>query len=215
MRSYSASELTYLQSRTSYLVRGLVLVQPRDRATGNRVYSGFWTGEDDRDFNINGTMRSFVGGGGLRSLDAIVMQTGLTVRMQRVTLSPLLADVAQLLRGYDAWRAPTQIFRAFFDPLTGDAIATPRSIWKGVIDRSPIQTPAIGGEANVDLTLSSASETLTRGLTLTRSDATQSQRGGDRFYRYKDISGSVSVAWGEIKAAAAGGQTTTSTNSSK
>lgn len=200
MRSYTAPELAYLQSREGYRVQLLVWVEPRDTSTGNRVAVGFWTGEESASFTINGTVRTYVGGGALQSIDPIVMQIGLVVRMQRFTLSPLFDEVAQLLRGYDAWRAPVQIHRAMFNPLTNALIAEPRRIWKGMIDSAPIQTPAIGGESSVEVALTSAAETLTHGLTLTRSDAIQSQRGGDRFYRYKDVSGLVTVSWGETRA---------------
>lgn len=200
MRDFSPTELAYLQKRDGYMIRLLLWVQPRDRATNARVAMGFWTGEQDQTFSINGDERPYVSG--LVSVDPIVMQTGLVVRMQRVMLSPLSPNVALFLRGYDAWRAPVEIHRAFFDTDTQDLIAEPHRVWKGVVDAAPIQTPAIGGEANVELTLSSAVESLTHGLTATRSDAVQSQRGGDRFYRYKDVAGSVSVSWGEIRAKA-------------
>jgi hypothetical protein len=200
MRSYTAPELTYLQSREGYRVQLLVWVQPRDRATGLRVDMGFWSGEEDASFTIGGVTRTYEGGGALGSIDPIVMQAGLGVRMQRVMLAPLFDSVALLLRGYDAWRAPVQIHRAMFSPLNNALIAEPKRLWKGLIDSAPIQTPAIGGESTVEVSLSSPAEALTHGLTLTRSDAVQSQRGGDRFYRFKDVSGSVQVSWGENRA---------------
>jgi hypothetical protein len=201
MREVSLAEITHLQSRAAFRARALLWVMARDRATNLRVGFGFWTGEDDATFTIDGSDRTYVGGGALTGLDAIVMQAGLVVRFQRVTLSPLFAQVAQLLRGYDAWRAPAQIHRALFDPDTGALIAPPRRIWKGVVDTAPIQTPAIGGEPSVDMTLASATESLTHGLTLTRSAATQEQRSGDKFYRYKESSGKIPVFWGSVRAA--------------
>ncbi|MDB5658308.1 MAG: hypothetical protein JWS10_923 [Cypionkella sp.] len=200
MRSYTSPELAYLQARDSWKARGLFWVRPRDRATGLRAGMGFWTGEEDAVFVIGGEERLYRGGGALKSIDPIVMQSGLVVRMQRVSLSPLFDEVNMLLRGMDAWRAPSEIHRAFFDPITNALIATPKRLWKGVIDKAPIQTPAIGGESKVDVILASAAESLTHGLTLTRSDAVQSLRGGDRFYRYKDVSGAVSCSWGEKRA---------------
>lgn len=200
MRAFNATEISYLQGREGYVARGLLWLQPRDTATGLRVGLGFWTGEEDATFTIDAASRLYTGGGMLASIDPIVMQSGLIVRMQRVVLRPLFAEVAQLLRGYDPWRAPAEIHRAFYNLTTGALLAEPRRVWKGVIDQAPVQTPAIGGESVVQVSLSSAAESLTRSLTLTRSDAVQSQRGGDRFYRYKDVSGSVPVSWGEIRA---------------
>lgn len=203
MRSYSAPELAALQTRSGYVARALFWIQVRDRSTNARVGFGFWMGEDDRSFTIGSETRSYLGGGGLVGIDPIVMQAGLTVRMQRVTLSPLAPEVNTMLRGYDAWRAPAEIHRAFFNPDSGGLIANPKRLWKGVVDGAPIQTPAIGGESNVVITLASALESLTHGLTLTRSDAIQRQRGDDRFYRYKDMTGSVSTSWGEKRSTGA------------
>jgi hypothetical protein len=197
MRSYTAPELSYLQTREGWVTRGLLWIKVRDPASGLRVGMGFWTGEENASFTIGGENRLYIGGGALQSIDPIVMQAGLVVRMQRVTLSPLFDEVNLLLRGMDAWRAPAEIHRAFFNPTTNALIATPKRLWKGVIDKAPIQTPPIGGESRAEITLSSAAESLTHGLTLTRSDAVQSQRGGDRFYRYKDVTGTVNTAWGE------------------
>lgn len=195
-RTFSAPELTYLQNRSGYKAKLLMWVRPRDPATNLRVTMGFWTGEQDATFTIDGSPRVYVGGGRLVGLDAVVMQAGLTVRMQRVTMQPLFAEVAQLLRVYNAWRAPVEIHRALFNTETDVLIAAPHRVWRGVLDAAPIATPEVGGDAASDLTLASATEALTRGLTLTSSDATQSLRGGDRFMRYADVTGQVDVFWG-------------------
>lgn len=201
MRSYSSPELAYLTSRNGFVARGLLWVQARNRSTGAVETMGLWTGEEDREFTIGGSTRTYHGAGGLLGLDQIVMQTGLTVRMQRVSLAPIATEVAQLLRGYDAGLAPAEIHRALFDPMTGDLVAEPKRLWKGVIDTAPIHTGEIGGQSTVDVALASAARALTKGLTLTKSDAVQSLRGGDRFRRYQDVTGKVSVVWGEKKAA--------------
>ncbi|OHC52150.1 MAG: hypothetical protein A3D16_08640 [Rhodobacterales bacterium RIFCSPHIGHO2_02_FULL_62_130] len=175
-------------------------VQARNRSTGATETMGLWTGEEDRDFSIEGGTRTYHGAGALLGLDQIVMQTGLTVRMQRVSLAPIAAEVAQMLRGYDAGLAPAEIHRALFDPMSGDLIAEPKRLWKGVIDTAPIHTAEIGGQSTVDVALASAARALTKGLSLTKSDAVQSLRGGDRFRRYQDVTGKVSTVWGEKKA---------------
>ena len=199
-RSYSPAELTYLQNRTGYQICGLLWVRPRDPGTGLRVNMGFWTGAQDATFTIDGSPRTYLGGGRLVSFEPIVMQAGVSVRMQRVAMQPLFAEVAQLLRAYNAWRAPVEIHRALFNTETGVLVAAPHRPWRGVLDEAPIQTPEVGGEASSELTLASAAEALTRGLTLTSSDATQSLRGGDRFMRYADVAGQVDVFWGSKRA---------------
>jgi len=128
------------------------------------------------------------------------MQTGLVVRMQRLTLSPLSPEVAQMLRGYDPRLAPVEIHRALFYPESRELVAEPRRVFKGWIDQAPITTPAIGGAAMAEVSLASAARALTIPLAAKKSDETQRRRGGDRFRRYADVSGQVEVWWGEARA---------------
>ena len=200
MRSYSGTELSYLQSRNGFSARTLFWVQARNRGTGLVETMGLWSGEENRAFTIGGVVRDYYGAGALLGLDGIVMQTGIGVRLQRISLAAVSAEVAQLLRGYDASLAPCEIHRALYDPLTGSLIAEPLRIWKGFVDQAPIPTAEIGGESVVDMSLASAARALTRTLTLTKSDAVQRLRGGDRMRQYQDVSGKVPVAWGEVLA---------------
>lgn len=196
MRSYSAPEIAYLQNRTGYNNHILLWVQPRDFGSNARVGMGFWSGAEDAQFTIAGQVRIYQGGGALGEVDPIMMQTGLVVRYQRLTLSPLHAGVALFLRGHDPFRAPAELHRASFDPVTEALIAEPRRLWKGLVHQSPIATPAFGGEAVSTISLSSAAQSLTVGMTTTRSDAAQRQRGGDRLLRYKDVTGPGKYSWG-------------------
>jgi hypothetical protein len=83
-----------------------------------------------------------------------------------------------------------------FYPDSGQLVAEPRRIWKGFVDKAPLPTAAIDGEAPAELVLVSAARALTQGLTLTHSDATQRLRGGDAFLKYATISGVVKSSWG-------------------
>ena len=199
MRSFDPAELSYLQGRNGIKAHALLWVEVRNRSTGARAGVGLWTGEEDRDFVVDGVARTYGGAGAILGLDTIVMQVGLTVRMQRLTLSPLAPAVVAILREYDAGMAPAQIHRAMFDPLTGNLIAPPRRIWKGLVDSAPIKTAELGGQSNVPVVLSSSARALTVGLSLTKSDAVQQLRGGDRIRRYKGTTGRVPVAWGEAR----------------
>jgi hypothetical protein len=199
MRSFDPTELSYLQNRTGIKAHALLWVLVRNRSTGTRVGVGLWTGEEDRDFLIDGYTRTYGGAGAVLGLDSIVMQAGLTVRMQRMTLSPLAPEAVAMIREYDAGLAPAEIHRAMFDPGTGNLIAPCRRIWKGVVDSAPVTTAELGGQSNIDLVLASAAQALTVGSSLTKSDATQQLRGGDRMRRYKSTTGKVPVAWGEVR----------------
>lgn len=199
MRSFDPAELTYLQSRAGVQAHALVWVSARNRATGLTETLGLWTGDEDRDFVIGGVTRSYQGAGPILGLEPVMMQTGLVVQLQELRLASLAPEVQDLILSYDTAFAPVQIHRALFDPATGALIAEPRRVWSGQIDRAPVPTPEIGGEATLAVQMTSAARALTRPLTLTKSDAVQSLRGGDRFRRYQDVTGKVTVVWGEVR----------------
>ena len=196
MRTLSGPLLTYLQSREGYEAKSLLWVSARNRTTGAVETYGLWTGDYDAIFTIGGVSRTYVAGGGLKPVEAIVMRAGLEVRQLRIALNPLHPTVALMLRGSDAGLAAAQLHRAFFDPMSGNLIEEPQRVWKGWVDGAPIHTPEVGGEATAELTLVSAARALTRNSSLVKSDAVQRQRGGDRMRRFQDVSGAVSVWWG-------------------
>lgn len=203
MRSFAPAELTYLQARTGVSVHVLVWISARNRSTGATETLGLWTGDEDRSFVIGGASRSYLGAGGILGLEPLMMQTGLVVQMQELRLSFVTPEVQSLILTYDAAFAPVQIHRAFFDTTTGALVAEPRRVWSGYVDRAPLPTPEIGGEAALAVQMTSAARALTRPLTLTKSDAVQKARGGDGFRRYQDVSGKVTVVWGEKRETAA------------
>lgn len=194
MYSFTTPELTYLQNRTGYNNHILLWIEPRDYATNATVPFGFWTGDQDATFTIDGSPRSYQGAGAIMGMDDFRFDARLTIRNQRLTLNPLHPGVALCLRGHNAFRAPVQIHRAMFDTVTGALVATPHRRWKGFLHTAPISTPAIGGQAAVTMSLTSVVDVLTKGLTANRSDISQQARGGDRGFRYKDAGGKYS--WG-------------------
>ncbi len=196
MKALSATVLTYLQSRDGTVAKSMLWVRARNRTTGDEVAVGLWTGDADRDFTIGGATRTYAGEGAMLPMDPIVQRAGVDVRLQRVILNPLDPTVAYLTRTLDLGLAPVELHRALFDPATGVLIEEPHRVWKGFVDSAPITTPEIGGASMVELTLASAARQLQRGLTLTKSDAVQTLRAGDRFRRFQDVSGSVKVWWG-------------------
>jgi hypothetical protein len=196
MFSYSAPELSYLQNREGYDNHVLLWCEPRHLTTNVAVPMGFWTGEEDRTFTIGGSPRLYQGGGVIQNIDPIIMESGLVVRNQNLTLSELHPGVALMLRGHNCYRAPTQLHIAMFDSLTGNLIAEPRRHWAGFLHDFTLQTPAVGGESTAPMSLTSAADRLTVGLTATRSDVMQSQRAGDRGRRHKNVTGTVGYNWG-------------------
>lgn len=196
MRSYSAPELTYLQNRSGYIAKALLWFSARNRATNAVETLGVWTGDDDQAFSIGGVTRTYFGAGAVIGLDPLSYSVGLNVRSQRVRLPSFSPQAQQLILGYDVGLAPAEIHRALFYPESGQLVAEPRRLWKGFVDKAPLPTAAIDGEAPAELVLVSSARALTQGLTLTHSDATQQLRGGDRFLKYATIGGVVKTPWG-------------------
>ena len=205
MRSYDAATLAALQTRAGVCVRLLIWVVAKNRTTGDPEALGLWTGAYDREFTIGAETRLYAGAGAIVQIPPLKMQAGLSVRMQRFTLSPIAPVVADLIETYQSRLAPIEIHRALFSTEDGSLVAEPHRVWKGFIDEVEITRPEAGGEATCEVTAASSARLLTRTLPLKRSDATQQLRSGDRFRRYVDISGKVDVWWGERKGGGSGG----------
>lgn len=199
MRSYDAATLAALQTRAGVRARILIWVVAKNRVSGLDETLGLWTGADDRSFTIGSETRLYAGAGSIMQIPAIKLQAGLSVRMQRMTLSPISTVVADLIETYQSRFAPIEIHRALFSTEDGALVAEPHRVWKGFIDEVEITRAESGGEATCEVTAASSARLLTRTLPLKRSDATQQLRSGDRFRRYVDVSGKVDVWWGEKK----------------
>ena len=195
----NAAALALLAERGAVVSRWLLWVEARNRVTGLTETMGLWTGEDEQTFSIGGDDRLYHGAGGLISISDLVYEAGTNVRMQSLSLGPLTQEVELLIRGYDTRLAPAEIHVAVFDPDTMALVDTDRR-FKGWIDKAQINTPKLGGPAVCEVTCASNARAGTQTLALKKSDQSQQRRGGDRFRRYADISGSVPVYWGEERA---------------
>jgi len=198
LRSYDGATSTYIAAgRAGVIAYPLVWVTAKDRSTGVPQSLGLWGGEQSRDFTISAGSRTYHAAGSLLGVDDITAEIGLNVRFLDVTLSAINEDVAQLVRGYEARLAPVEIHRALFDRDSRALVSEPHRIFKGWVNTIDLPTPAIGGDANLTMTLASSSRMLTRPLSLKKSDESQRLRSDDRFRRYADITGQIGVYWGE------------------
>ena len=203
MRYLDPAITSHLAARGSLHVHVLVWIAARDRDTGEMEAIGLWTGDDHQEVMIGAQSRTYYGAGGLIGIDPVTARAGLEVREHRITLSPLAEEVTQAIRIYDPYLAPIEVHEWYFDPATLEPLADPIRIFKGHVTGAPITTPAAGGDASCEITAVSSAWTLTRSLTLKRSDeALRARAAADRFRRYTDISGSVECAWGEKRASA-------------
>lgn len=187
----------YLAARAGYHAEILVWVQARNRTSGATEALGLWTGAEELAFVIDGAPRVYTGAGAMLSAEPFVYGIGLDVRIQRLRLSGIDDTVAQLVRGYDARLAPVEVHLARFDLQTGALIDAPELRFRGSVDEMPVHTPEQGGESYIDMAVASQSRELTRTLTVRKSDASQSLRGGSRFRKYADVTGKTVTYWGE------------------
>ena len=197
MRPIGAPTLTEASTASGLIARLYVWVSARDRATGAIQTLGLWSGDDVVSETVESEARTYYGAGALLAVEPITYEAGLSVRMQRVTLSSISPEVEQLVRGYDTRLAPVQIHRGLINATSNALVETPHRLLTGTVDEIAFTTPAEGGSATCEIRIANAARELTRGLTAKYSDETmKSLASGDDFFRYADISGEVTVRWG-------------------
>lgn len=197
MRDYGTDIETHLASLSGLVVRHLVWIEAKDRATGLPEHTGFWNGADVRVFTISSVDRTYFGAGSLMTVGAIRGEVGLQVRMHQLGLSRVPPEVVNLIHLYDVRHVPIEVHKVLFDPVKGVQIGDPVRVLKGWVDEMPVPRPAEGGTENVTLTVASASRALTRKLTVRKSDEAQRRvNAADKGREYAAISGAVGVFWG-------------------
>lgn len=201
MREYSAGVDSYLENGKGIVARHLVWIEAKNRSTGATESTGFWNGIDTQLFTIAGASRTYYGAGALLGVSPIQAGVGAFVRMQRLTLSGMPTEVLQMIHEYDSRLAPVEVHRALYNTDTGALVDEPHRVLKGTVESLEVPTPADGESGDVTLTVASAARSLTRPLTLKKSDAAQRAiHATDRGREYASISGAVSVFWGKKRA---------------
>jgi len=179
----------------------LVWITARNRETDAAEPAGFWTGPEDREFTVAGDLRTYFGAGHILQIPPIVTPAGLRVQMQEIQLAATSPEVEAAIRGYDVRHAPVEIHVARFGPGDGQLLGIDR-VFRGYVDSAPRLIPAKNQPgARWSMRVASAMRSLTRPLSLTRSDASQIRRslpggGSDRFFRFAVVAGRVERFWG-------------------
>lgn len=203
MRNVDAAVLAALQ-KGAIVKRVFVWITAYDLITNAPVSTGYWNDVGnvgatviDAD-TLTSTVRTYSGSKKLTSIDTIPLTDDLSVRNVKVTLNILDDAVNNFVRGNNLRNARIQIHRGIFDPANFALVAPAELDFVGFVDGAPINTPAIGGEANCELACVSHTRELTRTSADTRSDESQKARhGGDRFYKYASVMGQRQIFWGE------------------
>lgn len=192
--TWSIAAQNHLAARAGYAPRWLLWVAATERLTGDPAPVGIWNGDDHLTFTIAGQPRLYLGAQGRFEVADIVFATGTQVRTLDVQLSGISPEAEQLVRGYVVRFARAELHLALLDPQSFALIDVQR-VWKGFVNRAPIMTPPIGGEATIALELASAMRSLTCSLALKKSDQSQRLRAGDRFRQYGSVAAAVTTEW--------------------
>lgn len=197
MREYTTAGEAYIGDIEATRARHFVWVEAKNRGTGETEAAGFWNGSTDIQVSIDGVNRTYVGAGALLDIEPIRAGVGLDVRMHELGLSAIPDEVRQAVFGYDPRLAPVEVHRGLFNPDTNALVAEPQRVLKGTVEGLSAPRAAEGGTSRLTLTVASAARSLTRGLTLKKSDAAQRAISAtDRGREYASISGAVGVFWG-------------------
>lgn len=173
--------------------RWLVWIAARNLSTGLVEAAGFWTGEDDRTFAVEGVARTYTGAGGLIRMDDPTYESGTNIQMQRMTFSMVSPEIQAAVFQYDTRLAPVEVHLALFDPATGALIGLAPAF------QGWVEEPRVSESGTPTLTLSVASSARagTRTLGAKKSPESLKQRHPtDEGRKYADIAGDVPVSWG-------------------
>ena len=184
--------------RSDLYIRNLVWIEARDRNTAAPNSRGFWDGDEDVSFLVDGQTRLFHGGGALLNVPTLKARTGLVVQTQKVTLSAIAPEVRDMVHGLDIRLAKVRLYWVQFDPVKGNVIDIHR-VFKGTIDSAPERIGAAGQESTVELSLVSSARLFTRKAHILKSNASQTKRSGDALFRHAEHSGKTKIYWGAVR----------------
>lgn len=174
-------------------------VRAKDRATGALVDMGLWSGDEDLAVSVESPTgglisRVYLGGCNLE-IDGIPYVADLTDNSVMVGMSQIADATQALVRGTDVRLAYCEIHST---AMNGGAFASPPQLkWVGIVDEGPINTPALGDEGGIALTIrSELMAQLTSMNPAKSSDSHQKRRrAGDQFSKYSGSIKARNVQW--------------------
>lgn len=171
----------------------------RDRDSGAAVPVSLWSGDEDIAVTLKaadgGAMtRSYLGGCNL-AIDGITYVADLTDNPIKASISQLAPIAEHLVRGLDIRLASCEIHAASWSG--GTLSDAPQLQWIGIVDGSPIATPAPGGEAMVSVEIRSELMAQLTAINPTKSSDEHQRRRlpNDSFCRYSGVISSREVRW--------------------
>ena len=130
-----------LAERQATAAEIMIWITARNRLTDAPESLGFWTGDDHRDFVVDGDTRTYLGAGSVIETGPLRATIGLDVMYFRVSMPPFLDEVRQALKVYDPRQAPVEVHSVVLDPQTGRPLGAPKRRVKGVLHGAPESLP--------------------------------------------------------------------------
>ncbi|SEU03364.1 hypothetical protein [Paracoccus homiensis] len=163
----------------------------RNRDTGAAAPLGVWSGDEDITINVQTpegglTSRTYFGGCNL-AMDGLPYVADLTDESVTLSMSQIADPVQQMIRGYDARLAYAEIHATTWDG--GRFSSTPSLEWIGIVDDAMIDTPSVGGDGSVSLTIRSEIMTQLTQINPAKSSHQHQKRRNavDKFSEYSGI----------------------------
>lgn len=205
--SFDAPTIAALQSGGIPLV-DFITIRGKDSGGSAAVFN-FWTGPDNVTLNVISAIdgstesRSYIGGGSLLDVPAIVDGIGLEARSHEFGLNPLHSSILDMVNGNNIRVAVVELHRGVRDPATWGLVSTPFPYFLGRVDGLSHDVSGVTGDSPADARMTLAvvgnQIDLTRINPALKSDEQQKLRSGDRIRRYADAAGQYDVFWGQVR----------------
>lgn len=185
---------SYLDAGGSPTFFVALLLNPIERATGNRVSRNYWTGHETVTLTIGGTNQVL-----WPSYDALVFENptfsaGTEIRTTEVQTFGLSDQSVDLLNAYDLNRAPAEIHHLLFTP--GMEFKGAKRIWRGEVDEQSLTTEEKGASSYMSISLVSSAREGTRTVTAKKSHESYQRRSGDTAMKYASLREVDTDWWG-------------------
>ena len=158
--------------------RWLVWIQALNQETGERHAAGFWSGDDDEDFEIDGESRRYSAVGAMLSLPALTYEAGTNVQSQSLSFSLLSAEIEAAVNQYSLRLAPVEIHLMTRDPSTWKVLGIARA-FRGTVETATVKEAAkssSGSSSTLDIEVVSSSRQGTKTNPAKKSAASQRLR---------------------------------------
>lgn len=200
MRQVSASTQARLEAG-ELVLRDFVWIGARRRTDGSLAERGWWSDVGTVQAQVVDAQdivqtRTYIGNGDLMSVSSIPLTIGFTAQEVSIQLSLVSQAVEEVIREWNAQRAPVEIHRGLLDPVSMLLPEPAVQRFVGFVDNVEIPTPAEGGEGAITLTCANLSQELLRSNAAKRSDADQRLRNSsDGFYRHAHVVKNWQITW--------------------